>query len=113
MMPGKIVYDRKRMRELYDQGLNDHAIAREIGCDKTVPWQWRKKENIPSLNPPTPSPAVPAIEHYHFPYKAYLDMIKQAVIDSGVAIHTPEGRSWLLWASERFLGVFTQAWVRE
>jgi hypothetical protein len=45
------IYDRKRMRELYDAGCNDREIARQMGCATTTPKEWRRSQNLPPVTP--------------------------------------------------------------
>jgi hypothetical protein len=108
----KFKYNRKELIDLYEQGLNDYKIAKILKCHVTVPLKWRKENNLPSHFVQKSSPAVPKVDHYHFPYRTFLETVKQAVVDSGVAIHTPEGRKWLVWASRRFENDFRGEWAR-
>jgi hypothetical protein len=44
--------DGARARELYDQGMSDGDIGKEFGVSSSSIFQWRKKNNLQSQNPP-------------------------------------------------------------
>ena len=40
--------DRIKLRTLYDRGLNDAEIAREIGCSESTVFNWRHENELPA-----------------------------------------------------------------
>lgn len=45
----KLTYDPKKLEELYNQGKNDAEIARELNCNNSVIYDYRKKHKLPSV----------------------------------------------------------------
>lgn len=92
-------------KTLYDQGLSDWRISKICGCHDSIVWQWRTKAKLPShQNPPQQRP--PKDFTHHFDFKSFVEMLDKAVEESGLAIHTPEGRKLRDWAFNRFQGAF-------
>ena len=108
----KFKFDRQELSSLYEQGYNDYRIAKILKCHVTVPLKWRKENNLPSHFVQKKSPARPQTDHYHFPYRIFLEIVKKAVIDSGVAIHTPEGKYLLYVVARRTENDFRGEWAR-
>lgn len=40
-------YDTPETLELYEQGLNDHEMAKALGCSPFTVFNWRKRHNKP------------------------------------------------------------------
>ena len=45
--PGKLRYDEDKLLTMYDKGMNDAEIARELGCAKDTVFRWRKRMELP------------------------------------------------------------------
>lgn len=45
-------YDWERGKELYDQGLSDATIAKELGCHPNTVLAWRKRRALGPTRPP-------------------------------------------------------------
>lgn len=41
-------FDQRKMRVLYDQGLNDHQIALQVGCTSSAVKKFRERNKLPS-----------------------------------------------------------------
>lgn len=44
----KLTYDPKKLKELYNQGMNDSEIAKQLNCKPSVIQTYRSKNNMPS-----------------------------------------------------------------
>jgi transposase-like protein len=86
---------------LYNQGYTDWKIARKLGCTDGIVWKWRQVNNLPNLAPPPKSrPPVDLTSRFNF--REYVEILDKSVEDSGVSIHTLEGRLLRDWAFLRF-----------
>lgn len=45
--PRRIRYDRDIFRKLWEQGLSDSQMAKEVGCAKETVIKWRQEEGLP------------------------------------------------------------------
>jgi hypothetical protein len=102
-MPGRAKKYNKNgeFKILYDQGLSDWRIAKLCKCHDSIVWQWRRKAGLPAhRNPLLPRPPRDFTQYFNF--REYVEMLDKAVEESGVSIHTPEGRLLRDWAFVRF-----------
>src|SRR6056297_1116016 len=40
-------HNKTKMKELYDAGMTDQQIIKEMGCNRTTVYLWRKKNGLP------------------------------------------------------------------
>jgi hypothetical protein len=106
-MPGRVRKYNKNgeFLALHSQGLSDWRIAKICKCHDSIVWQWRKKAGLPAhKNPPLPRPPVDFNTYFNF--REYTEILDKAVEETGVSIHTLEGRKLRDWAFVRFERAF-------
>ena len=71
--PRRVRYDRAVFRKLWEQGLSDSQMAKEVGCAKETVLQWRKEEGLPFNE-----------AHIHFDREKMLELYQQGRNDAEI-----------------------------